>query len=469
MNAFRKAAKLSEVATVVDLQPLQSGDGRYVDISAGRGGSNDLKLLRLRLMQFDAREDRFAKFAFTGHRGCGKSTELLRLEHEVSDRFTPLHLYADEALLGDYDYTDLFLWLVDELVRKFEADRTPLDPRLADQVALWFAEVSLKQTDQVKSEIALETEAKAAGKASLFWLSLGLLARLKSMVVGSTERRKEIRRELQNKSSELISHVNLLLDHAHEVLAGHGKPANLLIVVDNLDRLDPKVSFPLFFRNGDLLKQLKAHVIYTVPVASDLAPMNIGRIFEDKFTLSMVKVRNDRGKLNKPGIDALEEAVSHRVEIDAVFEARKEVRKLAEMSGGNVRDLMRLIQGAQLVALADDKERIDAAAVKRAVLRMRLDYERVLIPGRVYYAFLARVHLTTSAQYDGDNEADPEKVQKYRDFFNHLLFNGSILEYNGDRMWYDVHPVIQEIEAFKEALKKAEADAESASQSEGPA
>jgi hypothetical protein len=114
MREFRKATNLTEVAAAVDLKPLESGDPRYVDISEGRV-TNDLKRLHLCLLGHDARSNHFAKIAFTGHRGCGKSTELLRLEHQVADRFTTLHFYAEAALVdaGDLDYTDLFLWLVD--------------------------------------------------------------------------------------------------------------------------------------------------------------------------------------------------------------------------------------------------------------------------------------------------------------------------------------------------------------------
>ena len=72
----------------------------YVAISEGRG-TTELKELRLCLEDHSARENRFAAIAFTGHRGCGKSTELLRLEHVLEPRFTPLHLEVDESLLRE--------------------------------------------------------------------------------------------------------------------------------------------------------------------------------------------------------------------------------------------------------------------------------------------------------------------------------------------------------------------------------
>lgn len=463
MFEFQKATRLSEVAAAVDLQPLESGDPRYVDVSAGRG-TNPLKRLRLTLEGCDAEQNRFAKIAFSGHRGCGKSTELLRLEHEVAARYTSLHVTAEEALLGDYNYTDLFLWLVDELVRKFEADDMPLSPALANDVASWFAEVTRETVATTAKEIELDAEATAGGKAGLFGLSLGLLARLKSIVKGSVEHRKVIRQKLQDHSTELIRRVNLLLDDAHRALGDHGRPANLLIVVDNLDRLAPRVGESLFFQNGDLLKTPRAHVIYTVPIATVLAPLKIGTVFERCFTLPMVKVRTREDRPSRPGIDALMKVVGERIDVDAVFQSRKVVRRLAEMSGGSVRDLMRLVGNAQLEALVDEKETIDMASATRAVMTLRQEFERLLIPARVYYPRLTQIHATKGDGCDPVAGAGLERAEEDRTFFSQFLFNGSVLEYNGGETWYDVHPIIRDIRAFREAMNDAEGQGE-ASQS----
>jgi hypothetical protein len=462
MNETTKARRLSEVARFIDVEPLGWRDPRYVNLSEGRGPRNELDLLERRLFQHDAQDDRYAKIAFTGTRGGGKTTELLRLEHRVSHRFTSLHVYTDASLYSDCGFAELFLWIVDELVQKFERDKMPLDARQVEQVARWFLEVSVEQTDKVVSEITKEAEAKVEGKASVFWLSLGLLARLKSQIKGSTVRRKEIRGKLQQRASDLVARVNELLYDAQGVLTKHGKPADLLIIVDNLDRLEPQVSSPLFFDHGEILKQPKAHFIYTVPNAIDLAPMNIGAVFGDKFTLSTVKVRGQKGRAIKKGIDALEQLVAERMDVDAVFAKPRDVRKLAEMSGGSLRDLMRLLLSAQLLALADERETIESTHVKEAVDRLRLDYEKSLFPGWAYYPILARINRSKSELGESTDVADPEKAHQYCDVFSKLLFSSSVLAYNGEDVWYDVHPVIQEIAAFK----KAKFDAQAASQPE---
>lgn len=111
--------------------------------------------MALHLQDFDAAQNRFAHVAFTGHRGSGKSTELYHLEHDLGDRFFTLHLFTDETLLQDCDYTDLLLWLVDALVREFADQQMPLEAKLVERVVDWFAEKTFAESDDVKKEIEL--------------------------------------------------------------------------------------------------------------------------------------------------------------------------------------------------------------------------------------------------------------------------------------------------------------------------
>jgi hypothetical protein len=448
---FQPVRRLRDVSRAVQLQPLESGDPRYVDLSGGRR-TDDLAEMRVCLEDFDAQENRFAKIAFTGHRGCGKSTELLRLEHDVTTRFTPLHFYATEdEIVADYDYSELILDLVHAIIARFQEWRLPLNDRLADDIATWFAEVTVGEVEKVKKEIELGVNAEAKAKLGLLPVAVSLLARLRSSIAGSNEKRLEIRRNLQKDPMELIRRFDLLLDNAHVALQKAGKPANLLIVVDNLDRLTASVGRTLFFDSGDLLKLPRAHFIYTVPIAIALSPQNIGTVFEQSFTLPMVKVRSREEKRFKAGIDALIEVTKKRIDLDMVFDSMPVVRKLIESCGGSVRDLMRLIVYAQQAARAKDKETIDSESAKRAVNKLRLDFEKLLVPAGSYFPLLARIHQSKADGAPNETTLDPERVQAYRVFFSQLLTNGSVLEYNGNETWYDVHPVIQEIRAFRDA------------------
>ena len=444
------ARTLVEVPAMLSLDPLESGDRRYQEMADGRG-AGDLQRMRIHIEDHQASQNRFARVAFTGNRGCGKSTELLRMEHALSDRFTCLHLFVDESLVQDCEYSDLLLWLVDSLIAK--AGELGLKPpeHLRDRVADWFADKTFEHAEEEKATIRAELQAEAGANLGAFGYALKVLARIKGMVQGNVEQRYVIRRKLQNYGGELVDLVNDLLDwFASALEKNHGRP-DILIVQDNLDRLPVEVARRLFFDNGDLLKRLRAHMIFTHPIALVLAPHRIGTVFDTCFTMPMVKVRHRDGSHCDEGIAALVDLIGRRVDINAVFESRGIAEYLAAQSGGSVRDLLRLLGAAQLEARSDDKTTIDRQSAEAAVKRMRIDFERLLIPENVYFPLLARIHQSKTLELQDDTEINAAAAQAARDFFTQLLFNGSVLEYNGDRNWYDVHPVIREIESFKRA------------------
>jgi hypothetical protein len=446
---FRLAQTLAEVARQATLEPLKPGDPRYVDLSAGQE-TRDLRLLRQYIEDQNADERRYALATFSGHRGCGKTTQLLKLQAELAGRFTCIHIFADETLLKDpdLDYPDLMLWLVDQLVREFDRLGHRLDERLLKDVAEWFAARSEEDVTTLRAEATVEAEAETGANAGLYLISLKLLARIKSMMQGSVERRRNIRRELQRYSADLMSRVNLLLDGAARVLEGNGRPPDLLIVQDNLDRLGAEPAKRLFIENGDLLGELNAHAIYTAPVAMVLsAAANTGQVFEHSYTLPMVKVQQRNGRPYPKGIDALVALIAARADLDEVFVDAKVPQYLARMSGGSVRDLIRLLSEAQSFARADGKDRIDQSSAKDAIQRVRLSLERTLWP----YKALAGIH--QSKNLPEPETADQQQLEQARAFYADLLIKGVVLEYDGGECWYDVHPLMREIPALKEALK----------------
>jgi energy-coupling factor transporter ATP-binding protein EcfA2 len=117
---FRPARTLPEVALQATLEPLPLGDPRYVDLSRGQGSRELRQYLEDHAVLSDptGTSEAFATAIFTGHRGCGKSTVLLRLARDLDQHFTTMHLYADDSLVQDLDYPDLFLWLLDRLLAK---------------------------------------------------------------------------------------------------------------------------------------------------------------------------------------------------------------------------------------------------------------------------------------------------------------------------------------------------------------
>ncbi len=458
LSAISPAQSLTESASRLQLEPLQPDDSLYTDLVAARG-TKELTKLEIFLRNATLTPGAYAKCAFVGNRGSGKSTYLLHLEDQLQKEglFTTVHICLDPSLESDCDYSDLFLWMVDEIARQFKERGHPVDEAVLGKVVEWFAEKTLTSTTDWKKEIGLTAEVEGSSKTgipSIF--SFKLLARLKSMIVGSETSRKEMRQKLQNYATELRERMNDFLDHARDVLRLAEKPDRLLIVQDNLDRIRPREKAQRLFDNGgDMLLDIRADIIYTAPLALNLAPLDISRIFPHVFTMPNVKVRLPNGKPYKPGIEGLLQLIGKRLSLTQVLENEKVAMFLAEKSGGSVRDLIRLLDEAQLEAQVEGKQRVDMPSAKAAVKKVAVNFGRLLNPGSTYYPILVEIHRTKREFKIAEGEATRDRVAAAREFFAELIGNGSVLEYNGDDSWYDVHPAILETQQFKDAHAKA--------------
>ena len=456
-SIVQPAQSLAESSQWLQLSPLGPNDPLYASLAAARA-TKELSKLEVFLRNAASIPKAFAKAAFVGNRGSGKSTYLLHLESQLEQQklFTALHVSLDASIESDCDYSDLFLWMVHEIAEQFKTRGHPVADAEIGKVALWFAEKSFEKKTDWKKEIGLEAEAEASAKGGLpGFFSFKILTRLKSRIGGSEESRRSIRQHIQNYSRDLVDLVNGFLDHARAVLKEAGKPERLLIVQDNLDRLRGDAPRKVFDEGGHMLMEISADIIYTAPLALILAPFDLRSTFFHTFTMPNAKVRLRDGKPHKAGMDGLLALVGKRLEIGLIFANVKVARYLIEKSGGSIRDLIRLLDDAQLDAQVDGKLCVDLASAKAAVKKLSTNATRVLLPGSVYFPILAEVHRTKREFKIADGEVTKQRVTAAREFFAELIGNGTVLEYNGDDSWYDVHPAVCETDQFKDALKAA--------------
>ena len=444
---IQPAKTLDELAANAILLPLPPGDVRYADLSTGRS-SADLSKLKQHIKNCRTRKD-YAIAALTGHRGCGKSTELKRLLVDFQGEFETFYVEVDPTIERNCDYPELFLWLVDTLVRRLADLGVEPKNKVVENVLRWFDEKYTERDVITHKSVALDTEAEAKAGLSLFGYGLSVLARIKSSLSGSVETRIKVRRNVEQYADSLIGNINILLHEVSQAFKAKGRSGELLIVVDNLDRMEPEPGRNLFITNGEHLKKLHAHVIYTVPIATALAPYPVAQVFKH-FTIPTI----DPAK--PAGLHSLLDLLAHRIDIAALFQPPTLAAELAQASGGSLRDLIRLLDYAQLEAQVTNGQVIQPENVRRAIIQLREDYKRSLIPSGTYFPLLARIHQTGRdglAELAGDEQ---QKIENARRFFRELLTNGAVLEYNGEDSHFAIHPVVQQIEAFKHALAQIE-------------
>lgn len=429
-DPFPKATTVQETQWACELTPLPEGDPRWVDFKEIRGTDVQERLKRL-LIKPESAKGTFSHITFAGHRGCGKSTELLQVSKALRENhFFVVYCLANEELdLTDIEYSDLLLAaskvLVEEVGQQF-----PLDDRLLEQITKWFAEITEIDTTTIKKELELKTSAEGGAKIPFL---ASVLAKLTALIRGAEESRKEIRQKVLKSPDQLIFSVNQILDECHRAIKAGGPYNELLLIFDNLDRYPRETVHKVLIEQADNLKRLRCNIIYTVPISLIYEPTReaLPDVFKN-VVLPMIKIRERKQSWNQtfpPGVKRLTEVFERRIEIDKVFEHPDLVEKIVLKSGGSLRELMRLIQEA---CLETTGKKIDAAAVDKAIVNVRTELTRPM--PQTYFTELAKIHKSKQT----DNTQDQRRILFYR----------YALEYNGDR-WVDVHPLIYDMPEFQ--------------------
>jgi energy-coupling factor transporter ATP-binding protein EcfA2 len=98
----------------------------------------------------------------TGHRGCGKSTELLRLKAQLeSEKIFTIYLDVGIMLdLGEVNYLDILLGIARAIEEQLRENDFKLNQELLEELSNWFAEKVLIQETKDNRESRAKAEAK---------------------------------------------------------------------------------------------------------------------------------------------------------------------------------------------------------------------------------------------------------------------------------------------------------------------
>ena len=405
----KQAENLREAYNIFDhTTPLQGAwfDTFYIERPT-------LEVLRLRLdLQDDERET--SKRLFTGHRGSGKSTELIRLANELSSQYFTVYYTIEETLdLADLDYKDVLLSLGSELYKAAKAHKLKLPPSLLSDLVGWFSTTLREVEEDIAADAELET------KADFFFIKL--LSRLKSEV----HTRDIVRRQIESNLSDLLNCINAIIEEIRKQQDNR----QILVIIDGLDKVyDLDTVMKVYYSGGINLLLPQCKIIYTVPLAL-FYTSQFGQVrvtFDDFFVLPNIKIRHRDGTPEEVGLDALTRLVNVRIKPELI--TSDALKELIELSGGLIHDLIYLAKDASSYARVRQGERIEQSDVNRAANKIRNVYRTMLKPEE--YDELRHIYNNPSKQPFSSNIA-----QK-------LVHNLSLIEYRNDGTWWDVHPVV---------------------------
>ncbi|HEY9609389.1 P-loop NTPase fold protein [Allocoleopsis sp.] len=410
----------------------------YIDFSSVRGG-RIVEALGRTITRLSPDEPTCQ--LFTGHIGCGKSTELFRLKAQLeAQQFHVVYFESSKDLdMADVDITDILLSIARSVSESLEAVDIHLKPRS-------FAKLFNDIKDFLQTPIELSTEAE---------LSVGI-AKITAKTKDSPQLRDQLRQHLEPRTKSILSAINEeILLRGIEELKHRGKKG-LVVIVDNLDRVDPRPvpsgrSQPeyLFIDRGSQLRDLKCHLVYTLPLALmfcneyEALKNRLGAGVAPKV-LPMVPIQSRDGRDFPKGMALLQQLVLARafphVEAQArlnliseVFDNPDTLDRMCRVSGGHVRNLLGLLYNC----LQQEDPPFSRECLESVIKGYRDDLALAV----------------DEEEWDLLSQVVRQQIVKGEREYQVLLRSGFVYEYRDELgRWFGVNPALAETERFQSLI-----------------
>ncbi|MEA5419227.1 P-loop NTPase fold protein [Spirulina sp. CCNP1310] len=416
LQTFQKAYQNTDLTPLIEQQELEQFWVQY--------GVAPLEEL-VQLIEDNAARN--AKIVFSGHRGCGKSTLLAKLGRQLNDRyFVSVFSIADTIEMSDVNHINILFAIAINLMRKAEQENIKISQAIKESFYKWFAKRTKTETELLHAEIS--------GGFNFWNWFVGKLKTEASV-------RNEIKQEFERNITDLVAKLNEIA-----AVVQRGSTKEVLVIIDDLDKLDLSVVKPIFQDHIKALFLPGFNIVYTIPISS-LRNTSLRASLQSEsddqivvMPVSKLLGKEDRRNANpvyrEDAVDTLVKILNKRIPSQLL--SAEMTREIALASGGVLRELIRISNRCCRICLRElrrDPSRhdlqISSDILEQAINDLRLDFEITL--GKADYDIL-------SSTYANFLPNDP-KDQAFLD----LLHGLHILEYRNSAVWYDVHPIVTDL------------------------
>lgn len=412
------------------------GQDKYVPGLHSESGTDTIDALR-DAVEFSAGE---GAYLFSGMRGSGKTTELLRMQYELEEAGEFFVLYTDARdhfnLVSRLEIGDFLLTLCAAV-----AETVAAHPALGKDFAargVWerfvdtlFSDLELKEFGAEASwSMAGGPGAKISGKAALRHNPL---------------LKEKVQKHLRLRSESLAVQAEIFFKEITKYIKDVSGRSRVLLIVDSLEHLrgttraeslDVYESLAtLFTRHTTELQPRDLSIVYSIPpylaaISQGFAAFyGGGRV----FPLAMVHVV-DRGDGRVPHADGLilmREVVARRFPRCGEFFDEAGMNRLALAAGGDLRDYFRLLRSC-LTSSQQQAYPYPAVALAYAEATLREDFR-----------FLSNEDVAWLAKVAASNRIELPSLKDLPQLAA-LLDGKAMLNYRNGDDWYDVHPLLRD-------------------------
>jgi len=363
------------------------------------------------------------KFFFSGHRGCGKSTELMHLlsSDEIHKKFWHINFsIREEADIIDIDYRDVLIALGGRLFREYQKTGGRLPNQLLNEINSWKGKVE-KETSTILGGLSglggRLSDIEMDASISAFFANAGLKMKLEPAT------RVELRQILERDITGLITIIN----HISATIYKQEKRIPL-ILIDDMDKPDLDKARAIFHDRREIMMQPNCAIVYTVSSALFYSK-EFDAIRDQALFLPNIYLHPplQPEQHHNEGYKTLEQSVNLRMQEDLIEASALE--EAISYSGGVFRELARIIRTGIGRARRRTAKKVEKADIEWAATEIRNEYRRIL----------DKEDIKLLKKVNKDNQLE------YTDRLRSLLQILAVLEYRDKEKWCDVHPVLRKL------------------------
>jgi Cdc6-like AAA superfamily ATPase len=416
---MKKATKIKEIYNIFDPQRYLEEETKdyYVDIY--KDFTDDIAK---RFMLSDSEETIFV----AGQSGNGKSSALQLFSSNYSD----LNSEYDIKVLNardifdkkDIDVADVMLMIAFTIVEENEE----LKKEFFD-ILETMRKTKLNELEESHEMSNLNAHTHQANVLSGFQFDLGFLkigADFKNTFKTDSQNKKTIRKLVKFKKQDFIDKINEIIRKYKRTFLENEK--RLLLIIDDIEKI--KNSDHIFTDEMSTLLQIECSKIITMPIHLKRSSTFAG------YTAKEIsfKWQTREGEILPDNLNKLIEIINIRLDNTALIDEDAKIL-IAKKSGGNLRQLIKLVKESALKAYSPSSNLITLYDVESAIFDIKRDYSSASVESKEFLDYI-------NAHKNPQDYSD-ESIKKLKNATEQSLifayFNGSI--------WYDLNPIIDEV------------------------
>jgi len=452
---MKKAFKLDEIdAAVNKFHPVTPDHEFYVNFENVRGDFQERDVLRILNVTiqngkhvFNYQPNRYNKtiLFLAGMRGSGKTSELAKYKQHLDtpDCFFVVMCNVDDELdMDKIEYMDILIFQLEKLLKKAEESSLDISNDILESMQKWFENRGKEINRTLKADGSAEMEFgtdQPFSVGNLLGQLLGITAKIKTGLSGSSERAETIRTNFKNRFTDFSAKFNTFIEQVNEQLRRENKGKEILFIVDGLEKtMSADTRQKIIMEESNRIRQIKANTIFTLPIELMKEEQRI-RQFGEIITFPFIKVKERNDEPCIKAVQLFQEFVSKRID-DTLFDGKETVSLAIEYSGGSPRQLLRILEQANWFTDVEEGV-IRQANMQKAIEKLGNSIAR--------YLETDDFQLLEKLQNDL-NEGNPVGFDSS---IQNLLEKEIIFEYN-DGTYKRVNPLLEISKLYKHNVSK---------------